>query len=170
MKRHFEMMAAYNRWANGILYDAAAELTAEEYTRDVGVYFRSMMGTLNHILVADCIWMKRFTGGGSAPDRLDAILHRALPALKLAREAEDNRIIEWIRGLSEEDLLGRFSYMTVVKATTVSQHLAPALTHLFNHQTHHRGHAHAILSILEKNPPSLDVIYFQRTTQGRQYA
>lgn len=170
MKRHFEMMATYNRWANRILFNAAAELSAEEYTRDVGVFFKSMMGTLNHLLVTDRIWMKRFTGEGDAPTELDTVLHKALPALRIAREAEDARMLEWISGLSERALEGRFTYMTVVDPRTVSQRLAPALTHLFNHQTHHRGQAHAILSMLGKKPPSLDLIYFHRTAEGKDYA
>jgi Uncharacterized protein conserved in bacteria len=170
MKRHFEMMAAYNRWANSLLYDAAAQLSSEEYTRDVGVFFKSMMGTLNHILVADRIWMKRFTGEGDAPARLDTILHQAFPALRIAREAEDRRIIAWVNGLTEQALEGRFTYMTAINPRTVSQRLAPALTHFFNHQAHHRGQAHAILSILGKAPPSLDLIYFHRTAEGKVYA
>lgn len=170
MKQYFTMMAAYNRWANGILYDAAATLTAEDYMRDTGAFFRSMMGTLNHILVADRIWMSRFTGKGAAPASLDAILHSTLPALRRARETEDNHIIEWIAGLDDEQLEGRFTYMTVVNPRTISQRLAPALTHLFNHQTHHRGQAHMILSVLGKDPPSLDLIYFHRTPAGREYA
>ena len=170
MKKHFEMMAAYNRWANAILYDAAAELSHEEYARDVGAFFKSMMGTINHILVADRIWMKRFTGEGEAPVSLDTVLHAALPALRLAREAEDKRIIQWIGGLNKEALEGRFTYMTVVNPKTVSQRLAPALGHFFNHQAHHRGHAHMILSVLGRTPPSLDLIYFHRTPEGRNHS
>ena len=75
MKRHFMMFAAYNAWANGQIYDAAAELTDEEFGRDVGAFFGSMVGTLNHLLVADRIWMKRFTSEGEAPKALDTIIH-----------------------------------------------------------------------------------------------
>ncbi|TIT27996.1 MAG: damage-inducible protein DinB, partial [Mesorhizobium sp.] len=89
MKQHFMMFAAYNQWANGRIYEAAADLVDEEFERDVGAFFGSMAGTLNHLLAADRIWMKRFTGEGDAPSRTDAILHRALPVLWLAREAED---------------------------------------------------------------------------------
>lgn len=81
MKQHFRMFAAYNQWANGRIYDAAADLDEEEFDRNVGVFFGSMMGTLNHLLAADRIWMKRFTGEGDAPARLDTILHRAVPGL-----------------------------------------------------------------------------------------
>ncbi|WP_309083974.1 DinB family protein [Chelativorans sp.] len=170
MKRHFEMMAAYNRWANGLLYDAAAGLTNEEFTRDVGAFFGSMLGTLNHLLVADRVWMNRFTGEGDAPARLDTILHPALPALRLAREAEDKRIAEWVAALDEDALQGRFTYMTIVNPQVVSQRLAPALLHFFNHHAHHRGQAHVILSVLGKTPPSLDLIYFHRTAEGREYS
>lgn len=170
MKAHFSMMAAYNRWANGVLYAAAAELEAEEFTRDVGAFFGSMQGTLNHVLVADRIWMHRFTGDGEAPKRLDTILHGALPALRIARKAEDDRILAFVEGLSEAGVAGRFTYMTVTDMRTVSQRLGPALAHFFNHQTHHRGQAHTILSLLGREPPPLDLIYFQRTEEGRSFA
>jgi uncharacterized damage-inducible protein DinB len=164
------MFAAYNLWANARIYDAAADLDEEEFNRDTGAFFGSMMGTLNHVLAADRIWMKRFTGEGDAPTKLDTILHRALPGLKVAREAEDQRIMDWVEGLDDEAVAGRFTYMTVTDMRTVSQRLAPALSHLFNHQTHHRGQAHAILTVLGKEAPSLDLIYFQRTEEGRAFA
>ncbi|HEV7252595.1 MAG TPA: DinB family protein [Mesorhizobium sp.] len=170
MKRHFLMMARYNEWANGRLYEAAADLSDEEFRRDVGAVFRSMQGTLNHLLAADRIWMKRFTGEGEAPASLDAILHPVLPALRMAREAEDKRITTWIEGASEEKLAGRFSYMTVTDMRTISQNLAPALHHVFNHQTHHRGQAHMILTVLGRPSVPLDLIYFQRTDEGRAFA
>jgi uncharacterized damage-inducible protein DinB len=170
MRQHFMMFAAYNQWANGRIYDAAADLDEEEFDRNVGAFFGSMAGTLNHLLVTDRIWMKRFTGEGDAPARLDTVLHRALPGLRLAREAEDKRIIDWVGGLSDKALSGRFSYMTVSDMRTVSQRLAPALDHVFNHQTHHRGQAHAILTILGRPSVSLDLAFFQRTEEGRAYA
>lgn len=170
MKQHFMMFAAYNQWANGRIYDAVAALDEEEFNRDVGAFFGSMMGTLNHLLATDRIWMKRFTGEGDAPAKLDAILHRALPGLKLAREAEDRRIVDWVGGLTEKALSGRFSYMTVSDMRTVSQRLAPALGHAFNHQTHHRGQAHTILTILGRPSVQLDLAFFQRTDEGRAYA
>jgi uncharacterized damage-inducible protein DinB len=170
MKQHFMMFAAYNQWANTRIYDAALELTDEEFNRPVGAVFGSLMGTLNHLLVADRIWMKRFTGEGDAPAALDAIVHRALAALRMARETEDRRIAEWVATLTEKALAGRFTYMTVTDMRTVSQRLAPALAHLFNHQTHHRGQAHTILTMLGKPSVTLDLVYFQRTEEGRAYA
>jgi uncharacterized damage-inducible protein DinB len=170
MKQHFMMFAAYNQWANGRIYDAAGDLNDEEFNRNVGAFFGSMMGTLNHLVTADRIWMKRFTGEGDAPANLDAIVHRALPVLWMARESEDRRIIDWVGGLSDKALSGRFTYMTVTDMRTVSQRLAPALAHVFNHQTHHRGQAHAILTILGRPSVPLDLMLFQRTEEGRVYA
>jgi uncharacterized damage-inducible protein DinB len=170
MKQHFMMFAGYNQWANSRIFDAAGDLDEEEFHRNVGVFFGSMMGTLNHILTADRIWMRRFTGEGDAPARLDTILHRALPGLRLAREVEDKRIIDWVGTLSDKALSGRFSYMTVSDMRTVSQRLAPALDHFFNHQTHHRGQGHAILTVLGRPSVSLDLTLFQRSEEGRAYA
>ena len=170
MKQHFRMMAAYNQWANEQVYGAAADLGEEEFGRDVGAFFKSMRGTLNHLLAADRIWLKRFTGLGDAPSALDAILHENLARLTTAREAEDRRIVEWIDGLEEKAFAGRFTYMTVTDMRTISQRLAPALTHLFNHQTHHRGQAHMILTVLGRPSINLDLIYFQRSEVGRDYA
>ncbi len=170
MKQHFMMFAAYNRWANARIYDAASELSEDEFQRDVGAAFGSLMGTLNHILVADRIWMKRFTGEGDAPAKLDTILHRELSSLREARQAEDARIVDWIGGMTPEGLAGRFTYITVTDVRTISQRLSPALGHVFNHQTHHRGQAHAILTMLGQPSVVLDLVYFQRTEEGRAYA
>lgn len=170
MKQHFMMFAAYNAWANRRLYDAASELTDEEFRRDVGAFFGSLMGTLNHLVAADRIWMKRFTGEGDPPASLDAIIEPDLTKLRALREAEDRRIIDWIGGLSPEAIAGRFTYMTVTDMRTVSQRLSPALDHFFNHQTHHRGQAHMILTVLGRPSVPLDLVYFQRTDEGRAFA
>jgi uncharacterized damage-inducible protein DinB len=170
MKAHFQMFAAYNQWANAVLYGAAAQLPVEDYKRNRGAFFKSVHGTLNHILVADRIWMKRFTGEGDAPKRLDAIICDDLPELTGEREREDERMVSWIAGLDAKALAGRFSYMTVTDMRTVSQRLAPALAHLFNHQTHHRGQAHTLLTGFGLEAPVLDLIYFQRSEEGRKWA
>jgi uncharacterized damage-inducible protein DinB len=114
--------------------------------------------------------MKRFTGEGAAPASLDAILYPALPVLRAAREAEDERIVAWIGSLPDAAFAGRFTYLTVTDMRTISQRLAPALAHFFNHQTHHRGQAHAVLTALGRPSPALDLVYFQRTEEGRPFA
>ena len=170
MRPHFRMFAAYNCWANAAVYDAAAALSQEELNRDTGAFFGSLLGTLNHVLAGDRIWLKRFTGEGAAPATLDAILHEDLAPLRAAREAEDARILAWVDTLSDKQLAGRFTYVTATDMRTISQRLAPALAHFFNHQTHHRGQAHTILTALGKPSLTLDLIYFQRTEEGRAFA
>ncbi|SDP57533.1 Uncharacterized damage-inducible protein DinB (forms a four-helix bundle) [Phyllobacterium sp. YR620] len=170
MEQHFRMFAAYNRWANERLYTIAAELDDEEYRRDMRAFFASIHGTLNHLLVTDRIWLFRFSGEGEAPKALDAILFDTFEDLRIARVKEDARIIDWVSSLDAAAIGGRFTYTTVSDMRTISQRLAPALAHLFNHQTHHRGQAHAILTALGKTAPSFDLIQFQRTEEGRPYA
>jgi len=164
MKQHYEMFAGYNAWANGRLYDAAANLSGSEYREDRGAFFKSVHGTLNHLLVADRIWLRRFTGEGEVVNQLDAILFEDLASLRAAREAEDARIIRWIAGLDEAALTGTFRYMRATKPETYEQALAPALAHFFNHQTHHRGQLHGLLTGLTGAAPELDLLFYQRET------
>jgi uncharacterized damage-inducible protein DinB len=164
MKPHFAMMAGYNAWCNERVYDVAALLPDADYRADRGAFFKSVHGTLNHLLAADRIWMKRFTGEGEAPNRLDAILFESLPELRAARQKEDERIVAYLGSRSEADLAGTIRYRTIVNPTEIEQPLTPALMHFFNHQTHHRGQVHCLLTGLGLDAPSLDLILFQRET------
>ena len=109
-------------------------------------------------------------GAGEAPTALDTILFPDLEPLRFAREEEDERIAGFVDRLDDDALAGRFTYMTVTDLRTVSQRLAPALDHFFNHQTHHRGQAHAMLTALGRPSVVLDLIAFQRTEDGREFA
>ena len=160
----FSMMAGYNAWANRRLYDAAAALPDADYRADLGAFFGSLHRTMNHILAGDRIWMKRFTGTGEAPTALDAVLYDDLGALRAAREAEDARILAWVAGLDAAALAGRFRYRAIVVPQEFEQPLAPALVHFFNHQTHHRGQCHALVTRLAGDAPSFDLILYQRET------
>jgi len=158
MKPHFSTMARYNAWANARLYAAARGLPDESYRKNVGAYFDSLHGTLNHLLVTDRIWMRRMTGSGDHPARLNAVLFDDLPSLEAARKAEDDRIIRYVDGLSEEDIGKDLSYATT-KGVPHRNPLGEVLAHLFNHQTHHRGQAHAILTVLGvREPQPLDLL------------
>ncbi len=162
MKSRFEQLAAYNRWANARLYEAAMALPESDYRRDVGAFFKSLHGTLNHLLVADRIWMKRLTGEGEHPDKLNAIIHEDRKDLALARADEDDRIVRFVASLDEAALTGILKYATT-SGKAFEQPRADILSHFFNHQTHHRGQAHTILSICTgKEPPSLDLLAMQR--------
>lgn len=166
MKSRYQMFAGYNAWCNERLYAAAATVPDAEYRRDRGAFFGSLHGTLNHLLVGDRIWMRRFTGAGQQPSSLDAILHDDFKSLREARRKEDTLISRYIERLTGADLAGTLRYKTVVRPQMIEQALAPALDHFFNHQTHHRGQAHAILSSIVGNDatPSFDLIIYQRET------
>ncbi|HEY2873789.1 MAG TPA: DinB family protein [Reyranella sp.] len=166
MKAHYAALARYNAWANRRLYDAAAELSDEEYRADRGAFFKSMHGTLNHLLTADWVWMHRFTGQGPSPERLDMIQHEPLADLRRAREAEDQRIVGYIDGLTEAELAGTIRYRRVSTPEVFEQALAPALAHFFNHQAHHRGQAHSILCSFGKRELVLDLLYYQREAEA----
>jgi len=161
---HYRMFGHYNAWANRRLYDAAARLSPEQYRTDRGVFFKSVHGTLNHLLVTDRIWMQRFTGEGDAPNRLDAILFETLDELRAAREAEDRRIVDFVDRLDDGRIAGTIKYRRISSPEEFEQPLAPALAHWFNHQTHHRGHVHALLTGLVGEAPELDLLYFQRVS------
>ncbi len=162
MVASYRQLAGYNRWANAQLYAAALALPQEIYARPIGVFFGSLPATLNHLLATDRIWLKRLNGAGEAPDRLDAILFDDRVALARARIAEDQRIIALIDGYDDAALTGPIAYSNM-SGQPQRQPLADILAHLFNHQTHHRGQAHACLSLLTGTaPPSFDLVLYQR--------
>jgi uncharacterized damage-inducible protein DinB len=161
VKSHFSMMARYNAWANTRIYTMAAALPDESYRREVGVFFKSLHGTLNHLLVADRIWMRRLTGEGTHPDQLNAVLFEDLASLHSARTAEDQRLVDYIERLSEADFENELRYQTM-NGTPRRQPVREVLAHLFNHQTHHRGQAHAVLTLVGvAEPESLDLLAMQ---------
>jgi uncharacterized damage-inducible protein DinB len=162
MKAHFEQCARYNQWANARLYDAALKLNDTDYRRDVGAFFKSMHGTLNHLLLTDRVWLKRLTGEGDHPRRLDAILYGDRRSLTLARADEDERILRYVASLDEAALNAMQKYSNTA-GQPFEQSRRQILAHLFNHHTHHRGQAHTILSICTgREPPSLDLLLLQR--------
>jgi uncharacterized damage-inducible protein DinB len=167
VKEHFALMAQYNAWANARLYRMVGQLPDEQYRRDVSAYFKSLHGTLNHLLAADCIWLRRLTGTGVAPPRLDAILYEDFAGLTEARRAEDERLRSFVENLTDEQLEATIEYR-MFDGSLQQQKLREVLAHLFNHQTHHRGQAHAILTALGmKEPDSLDVLWMLRERPTR---
>jgi uncharacterized damage-inducible protein DinB len=169
LQNAFKQLAAYNRWANGRVYEAALGLTDELYRRDVGVFFGSLHRTLNHLVLTDRLWLTRLTGEGKQPSRLDQILYDDLADLARARIVEDDRIVKVIDGYDDAALERPHAYRTT-SGKPQEQLLADILLHLFNHQTHHRGQAHSCLSILTgAEPPTLDLLAFQRGLPGPDF-
>jgi len=162
MRSILQMLAGYNQWANRRLYAAAAELEDADYRADHGAFFGSVHGTLNHLLAGDRIWMRRLTGNGPVPMRLDEIIHDDFAELRAAREAEDGRIVGYVASLTDADLAGTVRYTTISSPADIEQERLPVIVNFFNHQTHHRGQAHCLLTRIANRAPSLDLLMFQR--------
>ncbi|MEM7177774.1 MAG: DinB family protein [Pseudomonadota bacterium] len=162
MKAHFQMFAGYNAWANGRLYAASAELSEADYRADLGAYFKSVEGTLNHLMIGDLLWIARFRGQAMPKLPLTDILHDNLPDLTAARKVLDADIVRLIDEMPPDRFGKSFTYRAMTLPGEQSQVLAEALSHFFNHQTHHRGQVHALLSRLGLKAPPLDLLYYQR--------
>ena len=162
MLRCFEMFAGYNAWANRRLYDACAALKDDDRHAGLGAFFGSLHGTLNHLLVTDLVWLARFKGEPVPDVQLDTILHDSFAPLRTAREAEDARLIAWVDTLDAATLDAEIAYSPLSRPETIRQPLWSALSHLFNHQTHHRGQCHAMLTRVAMEAPSLDLAVYQR--------
>lgn len=162
LSNHFVTFAQYNNWANQRLYDACEGLSGEIYfAQRTSAFFGSLHGTLNHILVGDRAWMRRLTGEGEVPAALDAELYPTFAALRGARTAEDRRILSFVEKLDDAGLARTVSYHSMTGGAD-ARPVSELLAHLFNHQTHHRGQAHALLSEIGGEPPPLDLIYYLR--------
>ncbi len=159
---HFKTMAAYNHWANGRLYDACAKLGDGDRKQDRGAFFGSIHNTLNHILVGDRAWLARLEGVDDGGIPLDAVLFDDFNELRRAREAEDDRIDRVLGTMTEDRLAGDLAYSNLAGASFRTP-MRIVWTHVFNHETHHRGQVHAMLSQAGLAPPELDLIHYVRT-------
>jgi uncharacterized damage-inducible protein DinB len=163
---HFQTLARYNAWANRRLYVVAETLEAAEYFKPRPAFFGSIHNTLNHILVADRIWLARIEGKEHGITALNQVIYADLAALDAARAAEDERLAALVDGLDEAALATERSYKTSAGARHATR-LDWILTHLFNHQTHHRGQVHDMLSQTPVAPPALDLIFFLSAAKPR---
>ena len=159
---HFATMSAYNRWANARLYDACAGLSDAARKQDRRAFFRSIHNTLNHILLGDRAWLDRIEATGAEMLALDTVLFDDFDALRQARAAEDDRIDRVLARLDGTCLAEDLSYRSLAGESHRTP-LCLVLTHLFNHQTHHRGQVHNMLGQAGVSPPGLDLIYYLRT-------
>ena len=166
---HIRLLASYNSWMNVKVYDAAAKLSVQELAADRGAFFKSIIGTLNHIAVADTIWLKRFAAhparhpeldmlrAATMPAALDQILFAELEALRAHRVALDAAIERWTAALTAQDLEHVLHY-TNMKGVPAQKHFGTLLIHFFNHQTHHRGQAITLLFQAGKDVEVTDLL------------
>ncbi|WP_438863033.1 DinB family protein [Neptunicella sp.] len=160
MQAHFNLAAEYNQWMNNNLYQLVSQLDEDTFTQQKGAFFGSIAGTLNHIMVADIIWLTRFkahpTGFSSlngmtdfpSPKALSSILFADFSSLHQARKKLDNVIIDMCQQIRDIDLVTRLSYHNT-KGHAFNKKWGFVLQHFFNHQTHHRGQVTTLLSQME---------------------
>jgi uncharacterized damage-inducible protein DinB len=153
---HFQMLARYNCIANERLYAKCAQLDDAEYRKARAGSFGSIHGLLNHILLGDRRWMGLFENGERATPPLNQILYDDFSDLRGARAREDARIQAFFAGLDAAFWSRSFAY-TNNQGKDYVETAPVACAHLFNHQTHHRGQVHVMLSQTPVGPPSLDL-------------
>jgi uncharacterized damage-inducible protein DinB len=152
-------MAAYNRWMNGNVYDACAKLSDEERKRDAGAFFKSIHGTLNHLLLGDRVWLGRFIGVPFPVKALSQELYADFDELRAERTKTDEDIIAWAGSLSDAEFDGQLSYMSTVNPQLRTYPFWVAVAGFFNHQTHHRGQVTTLLMQQGIDPGVTDLIW-----------
>ncbi|MCW5828133.1 MAG: damage-inducible protein DinB [Deltaproteobacteria bacterium] len=173
----FHIHARYNRWMNRKIYDAAAEFPDAERKRDLGAFFKSIHGTLNHLVLTDRIWLGRFTGDTERFRSLDSsgkpidihslgqVLYEDFAELRHERERTDSDIGKFVDSLSQDVLETPLHYKTS-SGEPCSHPLWWALMHMFNHGTHHRGQTTTLLKQLGKDPGVTDLVAMLRNNEG----
>lgn len=166
---HFRMMAGFNAWANARLGGSIAALSDSAYREDHGAFFGSVHRTLNHLLLVDRLWSGRIADQDHGITALDQELYADREALREAREEEGRRFIALVDGLSPDCLLRQVRYRRVIGNGEEECRVDHILATLLNHQTHHRGQIHCLLTQQGITPPALDVIFFldERGGSGR---
>jgi uncharacterized damage-inducible protein DinB len=156
LRVHFQMLGRYNRLANQRLYSACTELTDAERKQIRLAFFKSIHNTLNHIMVGDRLWMARFSGNKIASTGLDTILYENFDQLWEVRQVEDARIEVFFNNL-DENFLGKTIRYQNSAGNLHDDPIELLIMHFFNHQTHHRGQIHDMLTQTIVKPPSLDL-------------
>jgi uncharacterized damage-inducible protein DinB len=152
-----QTLARYNTWMNGKLYAACAGLDDATRKADRGAFFKSLHGTLDHILLGDRIWMSRLTGNDYPRAAIGTALYADFEELAAARRAMDAEIEAFAEGLTPDWLAQSLSWTSALDGTNRSHPRWLLVTHLFNHQTHHRGQATTLLSQLGIDIGSTDL-------------
>lgn len=141
-----KLLARYNRWMNERLYDVCSRLPDEERKKDRKVFFGSIHGTLNHLLLGDRVWLGRFVNKPFQVESLAQELYSDFDQLRKERDLTDTQIVQWAEGLSDTALNGDLTYTSIVNPVERTHKMAVAVIHFFNHQTHHRGQLTTLLS------------------------
>lgn len=163
MKDHFLILARASAWANDLLGAELAGLSPPQWTHASAANFGSLQGIANHLILADRVWLQRFSGQGepvSTPiSTVDAVPYPDIPGCLAARQAEDQRVIAFAEALDPARLGATLRY-TAMNGSPCAEPFSVCLAHFYNHQTFHRGQLHALLGTLGIRAPNLDLIYY----------
>jgi uncharacterized damage-inducible protein DinB len=141
----YRTFARYNQWMNQKTYEVCAGIDDAERRRDRSAFFKSIHGTLNHLLLGDRIWMGRFTGRQYPIAPMGVDLYDDFEELRAARAAMDQELIDWTAGLTEAWLADTLTWTSGDDGATRTRPCWLLVSHLFNHQTHHRGQLSTLL-------------------------
>jgi len=156
---HFQQLARYNLWATRRLLDAVATVPEADYRRDLGLFFKSIHGTLNHLLLGEhLLWFARFAKGASPTVALDSEVEPDRERLAQALKGGAANWLPLIESWPAERFDGVLSY-TTLRGQHATLPFAATLAHVFNHGTHHRGQITAALTALGRPCPELDLVY-----------
>lgn len=161
-------MALYNQWMNERLYPVCADISDVERRRDRGAFFKSIHGTLNHLLLADKIWLRRFFDEPIQVGSLDQELYYDFDELAQARRETDEAILQWVNSLTDEILAGDLCYTSIVNPKPRKYEYWLAVTHFFNHQTHHRGQLTTLLSQCGSDCGVTDLIWLPQVVERNE--
>ena len=161
---YVQEMAAYNAWQNNGLMAIVAAMDDEDVRVGRSAFFGSIFGTLNHLLWGDLLWMSRFDGG---PMQSPVIADSAVFTPDIAiwatyRAKTDLRITDWAASIDFTDLTGDLTWFSGSVNAQVSRPKAVCITHFFNHQTHHRGQLHAMLTAAGQTPAATDLVFMPK--------
>ena len=155
--KRFQLLAEYNQWMNIKLYDVCSRLSEEELRLDRKAFFNSIYMTLNHIMYGDLAFLSRFSGNPVKVPELGQELASSFTALRAEREALDIRIIDWVLTLDSLWLDEEQTYQSKVDGRIRTVPRWALVTHMFNHQTHHRGQVTTLLSQMGLDIGSTDI-------------
>lgn len=150
-------MAGYNKWMDGRLYDVCSLIPDEDRRKDMGAFFKSIHGTLNHIYYGDAAWLERLRDNKFTPRKLGVDIFEDFNEMRAAQEKIDGEIIEWAGTLTPEYLNGDYEYISNVDGKIRALPRWVLATHMFNHQTHHRGQLTTLIMQLGIDPGVTDI-------------
>lgn len=164
-KNYFELMAQYNKWMDANIYQVCLDIPDEDRKKDMGAFFKSIHGTLNHIYYGDLAWLERLRDNKFTPRKIGVDLFEDFLELKSAQEKMDQEIIDWVQSMTDEKLHESYDYVSNVENFKRTLPIWVLTTHMFNHQTHHRGQVTTLIKQLGYEPGVTDIPWLPSLTQ-----